>query len=141
LILLIFGTIQIALIYSAKLTLNYATFQAARLAAVNHASYSAMRRGLIRGLAPMYTISDDSDDVAEDIRSGANSDEGRRDAQSEVDEYTRIIRISPSAAAFSSGMGGYGIPNGEGIVVIPNDNLMYRDSSAGSGDVGIQDAN
>lgn len=141
LILLIFGTIQIAFIYSAKLTLNYATFQAARLAAVNHASYSAMRRGLIRGLAPMYTLSDDTEDVGDDIWDGASSDDGMRDAQSEVDEYTRIIRLSPSAAVFSSGMGGYGVINNEGILAIPNDNLMYRDDSVSSSGVSIQDAN
>lgn len=141
LILLIFGTIQIAFIYSAKQTLNYATFQAARLAAVNHGSYSAMRRGLIRGLAPMYTSVVDLDDVAEAVRDGSNSDDGLRDAQSEVDGYTRIIRLNPRAAAFSEGSDGAGFENDDGIMEIPNDNLMYRDSTADVGDVNIQDAN
>jgi TadE-like protein len=141
LILLIFGTIQIAFIYSAKQTLNYATFQSARLAAVNHASYSAMRRGLIRGLAPLYTVSDDLSGVDENIRDGSNSDDGKRDSQSEVDGYTRIIRLSPRAEAFSNGSNGAGVENDDGIMEIPNDNLMYRDSSVDVGDVNIQDAN
>lgn len=145
LILLIFGAIQIGFIYSAKLTLNYATFQAARLAATNHASYSAMRRGLIRGLAPLYTSSESLDGlfdgVAEDIRDGANSDGGLRDAQSEIDGYTRIIRLSPRASAFSDGLGGYGQENGDGVMEIPNDNLMYRDGGSGSSDSSIQDTN
>ncbi len=141
LILLIFGTIQIAFIYSAKQTLNYATFQSARLAAVNHASYSAMRRGLIRGLAPLYTVSDDLSGVDENIRDGSNSDDGKRDSQSEVDGYTRIIRLSPRAEAFSNGSNGAGVENDDGVMEIPNDNLMYRDSSVDVGDVNIQDAN
>ncbi len=141
LILLIFGTVQIAFIYSAKLTLNYATFQAARLAAVNHGSYSSMRRGLIRGLAPLYTSASDLDDVADRIREGVNSEDGLRDAQSEVDGYTRIIRLSPRAAAYSDGFGGYGVENSEGVLEIPNDNLMYRSSSSGGAGANIQDSN
>ena len=79
LILLIFGTIQIGLIYSAKVTLNYATFQSARLGATNNATYSALRRGLIRGLAPLYTTSSDLDGIKTDIALGINSNAQRRD--------------------------------------------------------------
>lgn len=138
LILLIFGTIQLGFIYSAKTTLNYATFQAARLAATNHATYSSMRRGLIRGLAPLYTNSADLDDISDDIEEGVQSSSGRRDAQSEVDRYVRIIRISPSAAQFAAS--GFGVANSDGVMQIPNDNLMYRSGRLVDG-APIQDAN
>ena len=68
-ILLIFGTVQVALIYSAKTTLNYATFQAARIGALNNATYTGIRKGLTRGLAPLFTTSNSSrgPEVARDI--------------------------------------------------------------------------
>jgi len=46
-ILIIFGTIQTALIFSAKTSLNYAVFQAARVGAVNNATYSVFSTVLI----------------------------------------------------------------------------------------------
>jgi hypothetical protein len=141
LILLIFGSIQIAFIYSAKPTLNYATFQAARLAAVNHASYGSLRRGLIRGLAPLYTTSNDLDGVKTDIIEGAFNTSGKRNAQGEVDHYTRIIRITPNTAAFQSGSGGFGKLNSDGVLEIPNDNLMYRSAKTNSEGINIQDSN
>ena len=138
LILLIFGTIQLGFIYSAKTTLNYATFQAARLAATNHATYSSLRRGLIRGLAPLYTNSSELDDISDDIDEGVQSGSGRRDAQSEVDNYVRIIRVSPTAAQFAAS--GFGVVNSDGVMEIPNDNLMYRSGRLVDGAT-IQDAN
>ena len=139
LVLLIFGAIQIGFIYSAKTTLNYATFQAARLASMNNATYSSMRRGLIRGLAPLYTSSASLTSLAGDIEEGVESEGGgKRDAQSEVDLYTRIIRLSPSADQLEES--GFAVENEDGILEIPNDNLMYRDN-AKVGGATIQDAN
>lgn len=139
LLLLIFGAIQIAFIYSAKTTLNYATFQAARLGATNHASYSAMRRGLVRGMAPLFTNNARASDIQSDIEAGIDSSGSRRDAVSEVDTYTRIIRINPTSAMLD--LSGFGQPTSDGSNVgIPNDNLMYRPNWQVDG-VSIQDAN
>ena len=138
LILLIFGTIQIGLIYSAKVTLNYATFQSARLGATNNATYSALRRGLIRGLAPLYTSSTDLDGIKIDVARGIDSNASRRDAKSEVDSYTKIIRLSPTSDAFASYS--YNI-NTDGTVQIPNDNLMFRPSNDDFDGANLQDAN
>ena len=138
LILLIFGTIQIGLIYSAKVTLNYATFQAARLAATNNGTYSSLRRGLIRGLAPLYTSSSDLDGIKYDIAKGVDSNATRRDAKSEVDGYTRIIRLSPTAAAFSQNASNV---NADGTIEIPNDNLMFRPDNDDFDGANLQDAN
>ena len=138
LILLIVGTIQIGLIYSAKVTLNYATFQSARLGATNNATYSALRRGLIRGLAPLYTTSSDLDGIKTDIALGINSNAQRRDAKSEVDSYTKIIRLSPTVDAFASYSDN---TNADGTVQIPNDNLMFRPSNDSFDGANLQDAN
>lgn len=140
LILLIFGAIQIAFIYSAKTTLNYATFQAARIGAVNHATYSSLRRGLVRGLAPLYTSNSDLTTVGSDIAAGADSAGVKRDAVSEVDTYTRIIRISPTAGQFENSAFGESVGDDDGTMAIPNDTLMYR-SNVESDGASIQDAN
>ena len=141
-ILLIFGTVQVALIYSAKTTLNYATFQAARIGALNNATYTGIRKGLVRGLAPLFTNSNSrtGPDVSQDIAAGIDSGGSRKDAASEVDGYVRIIRVSPRAAIFSTGSSGFGELNSDGIAQIPNSQLMYRDTKLAS-NVTIQDAN
>ena len=64
-----------------------------------------------------------------------------KNAATEVDGYTRIIRLSPMASAFESGSSGFGEQNEDGIMFIPSDNLMYRDPSPSSGGFNIQDAN
>jgi len=138
LILLIFGAVQIGLIYSAKTTLNYATFQSARLGAVNNATYSSLRRGLIRGISPLFTSNETLSTVRTDIDEGIDSNGAKRDAVSEVDTYTKIIRISPASDNFKPTA--FGTRNDDGIYEIPNDNLMYRPSSQANG-VSIQDAN
>jgi len=139
LVLLIFGAIQIAFIYSAKITLNYATFQAARVGANENATYSGMRRGLVRGLAPLFTSTSNMSDVKEDIVRGIDSGGTRRSAVSEVDNYIRIIRLSPSSSSLTAS--GFAISNDDlGFYELPNDNLMYRPSSLYQG-VSIQDAN
>ena len=108
LILLIFGAVQAALIYSAKNGLNYATFQAARLGAMNHAQYSDIRRGLARGMYPMF--------------SQVKSDRMQHTAR-EIDNYVLITRISPDQASFAA----FAEPHeGLGVNIIPNDNLMFR---------------
>lgn len=141
LILLVFGTIQIGLIYSAKTTLNYAAFQSARLGAVNNATYSSLRRGLIRGMAPLYTSNTSLTTVRTDIDAGINSLGTRRDSQSEMDDYTKIIRLSPTKKQFQAASGfGFGVKNADNFYEIPNDNLMYRPTNLRSG-ASIQDAN
>jgi hypothetical protein len=122
LVMLIFGTIQAAFIYSAKSSLNYATFQAARLGAVNNASYEGIRRGLIRGLTPMF------------VHHNTDADKERafEEAGAEVDNFVRVTRISPSEYDFDA----FGEWDAEANAdAIPNDNLMYRPGT------GIQDAN
>ncbi|MBD9482215.1 pilus assembly protein [Pseudomonas sp. PDM14] len=128
LILLIFGAVQAAFIYSAKNGLNYATFQAARIGAMNNAQYDDMRRGLLRGMYPMFSQYQD-----EDARLAHTA--------AEVDNYVLITRISPDNAAFNAWAEAHDDPLGDGVggEAIPNDNLMYRPMQQMP--VSIQDAN
>src|SRR3990167_7012790 len=87
LILLIFGAFQATLIYSAKSGLNYAAFQAARLGAVNNAQYEGMRRGLLRGMYPMFS------QYPEATRMEKTAEE--------VDNFVLITRISPALSSVS----------------------------------------
>lgn len=127
LILLIFGAVQAALIYSAKNGLNYATFQAARMGSMNHAQYADMRRGLLRGMYPMFSHYDNPNTL-------------ERTAE-EVDNFVLITRISPDSAAFDAWAEGHDDLLGDGAEVdaIPNDNLMFRPTQQNP--VSIQDAN
>lgn len=122
LIMLIFGSVQAALIYSAKNGLNYATFQAARIGAINHAQYSDIRRGLARGMYPMFS------QIAEDQR--------MLHTASEIDNFVLVTRISPNAGNFAAFAEEHAAL---GAQAIPNDNLMYR--STQQAPVSIQDAN
>lgn len=54
LILLVLGTLQMALLYRDKATFNDATFRAAREGALNHANIHAMNKKLVEGLVPSY---------------------------------------------------------------------------------------
>lgn len=128
LILLIFGAVQAAFIYSAKNGLNYATFQAARIGAMNNAQYADMRRGLVRGMYPMFS-------------QFQNEDTRLEHTAEEVDNFVLITRISPDSAAFNAWAVEHSDPLGDGEAnsAIPNDNLMYRPMQQNP--VSIQDAN
>ena len=129
-LVLVFGTLQFALLYQAKTQLNYAAFESARSGAVHNAQRWALKAGLVRGLAPIHTHG-----------------QGRnwlRWARSKVWDQidaglVEIQIINPDERAFDT----HGIDEG-GERIIPNDNLMYRDASvkgAGTAKLSIQDAN
>lgn len=126
---LVFGCLQFALIYQAKTTLDYAAFSAARIAAVNNATLTSVRRGFVIGMAPFFTTDNNSFNVT--------------DAVGIVDGlvgsgHVKFDRINPTRLAFLE----YGEDDPDtGWKRIPNDNLMYRDATPGASRVNIQDAN
>lgn len=126
-LLLVFGTIQFALIYQAKTTLNYATFEAARVGALNAARRDPIERGFARGMAPLYTHKDDIDSLQE----------GREQVMKDIRRgFVCIQRINPPDKAFKD----FAIPDEAGE--IPNDNLKYRSPARGSNSgLTLQDAN
>ncbi len=133
-LVLIFGTLQFALLYQAKIQLNYAAFESARSGSLNHAQRWALKAGVVRGLAPIHTHG-----------AGRN---WLRWARSTVwdqieDGLIEIEIINPTPDMFDEGV--HGVDDGDDLY-IPNDNLMYRNATprgAGPGAVEstIQDAN
>jgi hypothetical protein len=147
-LLLILGALQFALIYHAKITLNYATFEAARAGALNHGSRRSMEYALARGLTPLYTSvrpgESDFDkmqevkDTYKQIMGEINgADPGVPDDAE--DNIVCIQRLSPGNDAFIA----HGVNLG-GVLpdpIIPNDNLLYRSTETGGADVSVQEAN
>ena len=182
---LVLAIIQFALIYKAKLTLNYATFQSVRAGTVNNASYAEMRQAFSSNMAPLYTSSYLNMDAGGNCTSSfLNTDAGRvarvgsaqivdsglrgvldarinnfssekvlcarKIVEQQIDDgYVKITVVNPPPTSFNIlGVDGYHDVTGDGdireVKMIPNDNLMYRDSTAvGVGVLtqSIQDAN
>lgn len=127
-ILLVLGILQFAFIYNAKITLNYAAFEAARAGAVNNARQFAMQNAMARALAPLYT----NDDTVAEYKEA-------RDLirQHITGDRLMIDLINPSPDSFAD----FGRTN-SGIRTIANDNLIYRGVTLGNNsEQSIQDAN
>ncbi len=136
-LLLIFGAIQFAFIFHAKITLNYAAFEGVRAGTLNNGSFDAVKEGFARGLAPLYSYYD-----PDDVSDGAplNQVAAFQTARDRIfDEFkapgnlVRIERLNPTALSFSAFA-----PDDS----IPNDNLMYREADKNNqAGTTIQDAN
>lgn len=168
LLMLILGTIQFALIYQAKITLNYAAFETARAGAVDNARRWATELAFARALAPLYTnpylVEKNKTAFGGVLSSGSNFTnlscgtnfalgalatpdlkyEHVKCAREHVREMivgkqVRILLVNPGPEAFA---GRLAVATGGGKSLIPNDNLMYRskvpDPNSGQS---IQDAN
>jgi hypothetical protein len=131
LLLLIMGTLQFALIYQAKITLNYAAFEAVRAGSVNNAQPYAMKFAMARSLAPMYTSAP----------TVANFKAARQRVLNELNDpvggLAQIDIINPTTdSTFFCDPRDCNSPLG-----IPNDNLVYRGVPNNADDPNIQDAN
>jgi hypothetical protein len=135
LLLLGLGGLQTALIYDAKTTINYATFEAARVGAVEHAQSSAIRDELGIRLAPLYG-GDGSPRKA--IAAITRSSLEVRDPR-----YTKIEIINPTVEAFDDfGQDIVDPRTNQTHFGIPNSHLRWRDQTVNShSGVNIQDAN
>lgn len=126
LLMFMLGAFQFALIFKAKSTLNYATFEAARAASVANATLESMYHGLSRGLMPLFVHGTEAPDLQA----------GRLEVREIIENnFVLIERINPTTSMFSS----HG-KDGDTGIEIPNDNLSVRDS-AEKDSVNIQDAN
>jgi hypothetical protein len=135
---LIFGAIQFGLIFHAKITLNYAAYEAARYGSLDHATFEAVQEGFIRGFAPLFSYYNPGNDgVSSDADSPVHAYQDARykldDQFTQQEHLICIERLSPSIAAFQDFA-----PDG----YIPNDNLIYRNAETGKiSSTSIQDAN
>lgn len=149
LILLVFGAFQFALIYKAKITLNYATFEAARIGAVNQAQMTFIENAFANAMAALYTNDDNVDEIREarcrvrteiyggdpyNVCTAAGSTPSAPDPN---EVWVNIEMLNPLPAHFEVGNHGVSVDAG---FEIPNDNLMYRPPDIKAG-VSIQDAN
>ena len=135
-----FLIIQSGMLYMAKLTLNNATFMAARDGATKNVSYNndnPIRLSLAKGLIPFYQNSLNTDDSK---RLGDALIKATVDVQATghvPGMGAHIEVLSPSADAFKA----YGITDGK-TTYIPNDNLEFRTATPMNGaNLSIQDAN
>jgi hypothetical protein len=128
-----FATVQFVLLYQAKATLDVATLEAARAGAVSHGSMAAMQDGLARGLAPLYARHADGDGVQAALQR----------AQTDAARFSSIAIVNPTPEMNADFARPRFYPaEGASHVEIPNDTLMYRNSSPGArSQVDIQDAN
>lgn len=144
LLMIILGAIQMALIYQAKSTLNYATFLAARQGALHNGKLcvgtlcndGGMRLGLASGLAPPAARKHGAagkSTVVETI--------GKLVGQIELESLAEIVTLNPTAAWVKAATSADPYTGAKGV---PNDNLMYRSTARiGSGKDGmsLQDGN
>ncbi|MFT7526534.1 MAG: hypothetical protein ACI9LY_001682 [Arenicella sp.] len=139
-LLLIMGSIQFALMYTAKSTLNYATFEAARAGALNYGDKRAVEFALAMNLSPLNTSIQSGDNMLEKITQVKRA-RNRMLAEIDAEDFVCIERISPPSSAFED----HGVtdPTGKfGGKLIPNDHLKYRSSKVkGSSKLSLQDAN
>ncbi|MCC7410961.1 MAG: pilus assembly protein [Gammaproteobacteria bacterium] len=153
LLLLVFGALQFALIYHAKITLNYAAFEAARSGSLNNARMNFIENGFVRGLAPLFTHDDTADGVRRArcvvrtelyggdeyaCQAGGDPPPGPViPAGATNDTWVDIEILNPRPEHFQTSNHGVDVSGG---YEIPNDNLMYRPATV-KGGVSIQDAN
>lgn len=130
-----FATVQLVLLYQAKATLDVAALEAAREGAVNHGSLASMQAGLARGLAPIYA----RQSTAEGVQAA------QAKAKLDVANAAHISTVSPTLTMlrdFSQYRNYIEFDGDHMYTEIPNDSLMYRNSTVGQySGVSIQDAN
>lgn len=119
--LFVLSLIQVGMVYMAKLTLNHATFMAAREGSLHNASESSIREALVRGLIPFYQDNTQTNDTTRLAAAYATS----LLANKSLNPYAAEIEIlSPSSDTFTD----FGVKDATTkVTYIPNDNLEYRD--------------
>lgn len=141
-LLLIFSTIQFALIFHAKITLNYAAFEAVRYGSLGQGKFDEVKEGFARGLAPLYSYFESDEEIRKKRKGDVAEDQieafqiARNKIYDEFDTQNKLVRIerlNPMDSSFLDFS-----PDEE----IPNNNLMYRSSNIeGKAKTSIQDAN
>ena len=111
---LVLGILQAVLLYRAKSTLDYAALEAARAGATGGAGSAPIRRGLQRGLAPLFATEPSASGLVEAMRR----------AGEDIDRHACIEIINPTRVAWLQHRERqYG-----GGEAIPNDSLAFRDA-------------
>lgn len=134
LLLLILGALQVIFIYQAKTTLNYATYEAARAGALEHAQLDPIQHGFSRGMAPFFTRPASDDDTLKSTAAMQGRDVVREQIRL---GRVRFERINPTRSSFDT----FG-QNSAGLIEIPNNHLLFRDAGViDANGLSVQDAN
>lgn len=118
-IVFVLGLVQAGFIYMAKLQVNHATFQAARMGSLHHADEGVMRTALRRSLTPFY-------------QNNFETDHTKRLAEAQLLALKdlalpfsplQVEVLNPSPLSFDD----FGVKDAKtGKTYIPNDNLEWR---------------
>ena len=148
-LVLMMGALQFALLYRAKLTMNLATFEAARAGAVDHASYASIEAGFSRSMAAFYVPAAGAEDFpvgdvldrAEFVAAARGNLPWSESDPNQGGVPVCFERLNPPEEAFDAFV--YEEADDDAPDELPNDNLMFRDQriSVASGELTIQDAN
>jgi hypothetical protein len=131
-ILITFLIIQAGMLYMAKLTLNNATFMAARYGATQNAKMSEIQSSLAKGLIPFYQNASNNNPLTRIPMALAYAEGAVLNPL-----IVKIEILSPSQEAFDT----YGIQDGS-TTYIPNDNLEFRTPTPmNKASISIRDAN
>lgn len=132
-LLIVFGIVQIGLMYSAKSIVNEGAFVAARAGAFQNAQLDVITKAMTKALIPFYQDTTNTDTISR--LSGALLN-AKQDA-----EFLHVELLNPSPAVFED----FGVPGShdDSHTFIPNDNLqtrthLYKGPKSG---LSIQDAN
>jgi TadE-like protein len=139
-LLLVFGIVQLGLMYTAKEVVNEGAFVAARAGAFNNAQLDKITEAMTRSLIPFYQDTTNSNDFSR-ISQALASAQRDTDCSSGNQCFLTLQILNPSSAAFED----FGISTSAsgGHTFIPNDNLQFRPHSVKGPKSGlsIQDAN
>lgn len=124
------GTLQMGLIYHARTTLNYATFEAARVGAVNHAQIDPMMGELAYRMAPVYG--------GEGTEGSAGGAIVRAMTDAVHPAYGKMTILNPTEEMFDA----WEMPDSvSGELQIPNHHLRHQNAEVIKAGVNIHDAN
>ena len=132
-IVFVLGLVQAGFIYMAKLQVNHATFQAARLGSLHNADEGVMKTALLRSLSPFYQNNFETNDSVRLAKAKVDTE------LDQVLHPVKLERLNPSAQSFDD----FGVKDPKsGKTYIPNDNLEWRlDKPGPSSQQRLRDAN
>lgn len=120
-ILFVLTLIQFGFFYMAKITLNHATFMAARMGSLHHANKHTIKEAMVRGLSPFYQDHSVSDDAAR---------LGKAYLMAQLDVLKPGVLVVDIMNPSDESFGDFGIPDAKSRkTYIPNDNIEWRDAS------------
>ncbi|MGO2075056.1 TadE/TadG family type IV pilus assembly protein [Pseudoalteromonas sp. AOP31-A2-14] len=138
-LVLIMLLIQWVLIYKDKITLNAATFDAARAGALNHGSMSKMQSALAQGMMPLFMVDSGDDPNGLDVAAAFAK------SKAHTATASNITVLNPTSDVFNKFKQRRRYKDGPTVYEIPNDNLMYRnpqvETISTDKKLNIQDAN